>query len=78
MTVGPKGLRLTEKRLRLLENASSHKMGIVERPYLVGFDRVSWDKDAQYLVDQGLLIPYVHGGYEITPAGREAYKEKAN
>ncbi len=64
-------LRLTEKRLRILQSAASHPGGLVERPYMVGFERVAWDRNAAAMVSAGWLSNYVHGGFEITAAGRE-------
>lgn len=71
-----KSLRLTENRLRILTSASRHKLGLVSRPYLTGFERVAWDKNASYLVAQGLLKPYyISNEYEITPAGLRVQKD---
>lgn len=64
--------RLTEKRLRILRAAASHERGLVDRPHLVGFERIAWDRNADYLVLTDFLSPYVHGGFEITEAGRAA------
>lgn len=64
-------LRLTEKRLQILQSAANHPGGLVERPYLVGFERVAWDKNAASMVTAGWLTTYVHGGFEITAAGRD-------
>ena len=66
----PKSRRLTENRLRILRTAAGHKLGLVERPYLLGFERASWDRNARALVAAELLANYVHGGYEITDSGR--------
>lgn len=65
-----KAPRLTEKRLRILRTAAGHPLGLVERPYLVGFERVAWDRNARVLVEAKLLSDYRHGGYEITDDGR--------
>jgi len=70
-------VRLTEKRLRILRTASDHPLGLVTRPYLTGFERVSWDRNATTLQAGGLLAPYVHGGFEITPAGRAVLERQA-
>ncbi|AOG03360.1 hypothetical protein [Bosea sp. RAC05] len=64
-------LRLTEKRLQILQSAANHPGGLVERPYLVGFERVAWNKNAAAMVSAGWLTAYVHGGFEITPSGRD-------
>lgn len=63
--------KLTGKRVRILQDAAKAKIGITN-PYIIGWERVSWDKNARYLSDHGLIRPYVHGGYEITDAGRAA------
>ena len=65
-------INLTEKRIRILDAASKHELGLVSRPYFSGFERVAWDKNALALAEAGLLTSYVHGGYEITDAGRQA------
>jgi hypothetical protein len=64
--------KLTDKRLRILKSAASHKLGLVANPFIQGFERVSWTTNADYLVGFGLLRRYVHGGYEITETGRNA------
>lgn len=65
-------LKLSAKRQAILIEASRHSMGLVSCPYVGGFERVNWIKSADYLVSVGLLRPYVHGGFEITPEGRAA------
>lgn len=66
-------LKLTGPRLRILEAAMRHERGLVERPYLTGFERVSWDRNALAMCGAGLLLPYLHGGYEITQRGRDVW-----
>jgi hypothetical protein len=64
-------IKMTERRMRILQSAAAHKIGLVSRPYMTGFERVSWDRNAKYLVDAGLLTVYIYAGeYEITDAGR--------
>jgi hypothetical protein len=77
-TKSAKPLKLTESRLRILSSASMHNIGLVKRPYLTGFERVSWDRNAGYLVGHGLLTEYYFSGeYEITEEGRRVHKENA-
>jgi hypothetical protein len=64
--------RFTVARYRILRTAALHERGLVSRPYLTGFEAVSWDRNASALCKQGWLEPYVHGGFEITAAGRTA------
>lgn len=66
-------LKLTGPRLRILEAAVRDERGLVGRPYLTGFERVSWDGNAAAMCGAGLLLPYLHGGYEITQRGRDAW-----
>lgn len=73
-----KPLKLTVKRLRILTAAARHQHGLVSRPYLTGFERVAWDKNAAYLVGYGLLTPYyISNEYEITPEGLRVHKANA-
>ena len=67
---------MTDKRAAILKEAAKHPLGIVERPYFQWFSRIAWDNNAAALTRAGLLSPYVHGGYEITSAGRAALKEQ--
>lgn len=67
-------MALTEKRLRILNRAAADDRGLVSRPYMTGFERVAWDRNVAHLVAQQFLVPYRHGGFEITVAGREALK----
>lgn len=61
---------LTQNQALILRTAASAKLGVVERPYLPGFEGVTWDHNAKKLCERGYLKPYVHGGFEITDAGR--------
>jgi hypothetical protein len=63
---------LTPNRVRILQSALSDTMGVVTRPYLPGFEGVTWDRNAKALCGCGYLKPYVHGGFEITDTGRAA------
>lgn len=66
---------LTDNQRNMLDRAAANKLGVVERPYLPGFEGVTWDRNARKLCERGYLRPYVHGGYEITDAGRKAIGE---
>jgi hypothetical protein len=70
-------LKLTENRRKILQAAADDRrnLGVVERPYLIGFERVSWERNAKAMVGCGWLSPYLHGGFEITAAGRQALQE---
>lgn len=72
--MGKHAFALTPARQRILETANGDKLGLVDRPYLTGFERVSWDRNAAVLVEWGMLERYRHGGYEITEAGRRLLK----
>jgi hypothetical protein len=61
---------LTNNQRNILSAAAVNKLGVVERPYLPGFEGVTWNRNATKLCERGLLKPYVHGGFEITDAGR--------
>lgn len=41
----------------------------------VGFRRHAWERMMKKLEADGLVTPYAHGGYEITPAGRSALNQ---
>lgn len=71
-------IRLTECRLRILRAANNDRLGLVSRPYFTGFSRVTWDRNAADLIKAGLLSRYVHGGFEITDAGRAALQALSN
>jgi hypothetical protein len=74
-----KPFKPTEKRLFILERATRHPIGLVSRPYLTGFERVSWDKNSAYLVEHGLLTRYIYDNeYEITEAGRDLVRKIEN
>lgn len=64
--------RLTNRRLAILQQGAFNEVGRVQMPYRTGLDAVSWRRNAQYLVDQGLLEPNAHGDWYITDAGRAA------
>lgn len=66
---------LIPSRVRILEAAERHALGLVERPVLRGFDRNTWDRNAAVLCEAGYLRPYVHGGFEITDIGRTALSQ---
>lgn len=61
---------LTNRRLAILNSAKDND--VVSMPYMTGFERVSWLRNAEYLVTCGLLRPNAHGDWYITDAGRAA------
>lgn len=62
---------LTDNQRNMLNAAAANKLSVVERPYMPGFEGVTWDRNAHKLCERGYLKPYVHGGFEITDAGRK-------
>jgi len=62
---------LTKAQRKELQRAADHRLGIVETGIgWGGLQRAAWHARMSVLVSRNLLKPYVHGGYEITPAGR--------
>ncbi len=71
--------KLTKAQVKELRRAADHPLGIVETVCgWGGLQRASWHARMSHLVADGLLKPYVHGGYEITPAGLSALKAISN
>lgn len=65
--------KLTKAQCRELRRAANHPLGIVDTGIgWGGLQRASWHARMSALVSDGLLRPYVHGGYEITDTGRAA------
>lgn len=70
---------LTEAQRRELQRADESKLGIVELlDGRRGLRRSGWERMMNRLCQRGYASPYLHGGYEITSAGREALKDKDN
>jgi hypothetical protein len=67
--------RITKNRRAILRAAAAHERGLVTQWINTGLEGVSWRRNAEWLVAEGLLVPYHHGGWEITAAGREKLKE---
>jgi hypothetical protein len=61
---------LTEAQERALTRLVT---GVVTLSGLTGWERLSRQRVFGALCKAGLAQVYVHGGYEITPAGREAH-----
>lgn len=61
--------RLTNAQVKALKRADER--GIIERRGTNGLGQASFDRMMQRLVDANCVTFYVHGGYEITPIGRE-------
>lgn len=67
------GEKLTKGCLRELERAAQHPLGITDTVAgWGGLQRAGWHARMSNYVAGGYFRPYVHGGYEITPAGRAA------
>ena len=68
--------KLTKGCLKELERAARHHLGVVDTVDTVagwvGLQRAAWHARMSRYVADGWFKPYVHGGYEITEAGRKA------
>lgn len=65
--------KLTKGCLKALERAASHHLGVVDTVAgWGGLQRAAWHARMSRYVADGWFKPYVHGGYEITEAGRKA------
>lgn len=53
-----------------LERASRTADGVITKVSTSGLGYASWDRMMKRLCGLGLMKPYVHGGFEITRAGR--------
>ena len=68
-------MKVTPAQRRVLEIAAKHELGLVTSLMLgatTGFGSRSRRLMFNRLREAGLLKPYLHGGYEITDAGRAA------
>jgi hypothetical protein len=65
-----KSLALSPAQRIALELAARAQSGVLERVGPRSFGNKSWERMMGRLCARGLMKPYVHGGYEITPAGR--------
>lgn len=61
-----------------LERAARAPSGVLERIGPRSFGNRSWERMMNKLCAVGLFTPYVHGGYEITAAGRSLLRETTN
>ncbi len=66
---------MTPAQRKFLLLARNNKLGVVECTLQGGLARSNWHRMMDRLVKQGLAKAYVHGGYEITPAGVTALLE---
>jgi hypothetical protein len=69
--------RLTPAQSDTLAEAVRNKLGIVQYWTANGLGSASKRRMFNRLCVVGLLREYPHGGYEITPAGREAFLQNA-
>lgn len=63
--------KLTAPQRRELEHAAKNKLGVVTSYTVNGLGRAQWKLMMERLRLAGLVTPYVHGGYQITDAGRK-------
>lgn len=70
-------MKLTEPWRRELRIAAEDPRGVRDRHLSSGYLRASWHAKMSRMVEAGLFTPYVHGGYEITAAGRAALAQPA-
>lgn len=64
---------MTKGQMRELQKAADSPIGVVESPInRPGFARQAWRNMMERAAEAGLCKRYVHGGYEITDAGRKA------
>ena len=69
-------VKLTKATLKELQRAAAHPRGLVETGIgWGGLQRASWHAAMSTRVADGLFVPCVHGGYEITPAGLSALNQ---
>jgi hypothetical protein len=62
---------MTPARLKMLRIAAADPLGVVTMPVgRPGFSQWKWTRMMQSMSNDGFVTPYVHGGYEITSAGR--------
>lgn len=57
-------------RREALQRASASRLGVVEFHGTRGLQSAAWGRMMERMRDLGYVKPYVHGGYEITDAGR--------
>ncbi len=62
--------RLTRAQRMVLFNTASSASGIAEYRNTHGLGHSSWERKMIRLCELGYFRPYVHGGYEITEAGK--------
>lgn len=65
-------MRPTPAQAREMARAAAHPLGIVEARWPRGLAHAGWERMMARLTAGGLMRPYVHGGFEITAAGRAA------
>lgn len=70
----PDAFNLTKAQRRELQAAARHHLGIVECYSGNGFATANWRLMMERLRLAGYVTAYVHGGYQITGAGREAIR----
>jgi len=62
-----KGVFITRPQYVALRGTNA--LGVIEVPGRNGFRKSNWTRMMKRLAVAGLVKPYVHGGFEITPDG---------
>lgn len=65
-------MTVTHSQLEVLYQAMAHPLGLYRLDGPRGWRRAARERMCDRMVWDGLLKPYVHGGYEITSDGRAA------
>lgn len=74
-------VNLTEPQQAVLRRAVSSRpfpglIDFADAGVGVGLRRAAWTKMMGRLRDQGIVEPYVHGGFEVTAAGRDLMRRR--
>lgn len=72
---------LTEPQQAVLRRAVSSRpfpglIDFADAGVGIGLRRSAWTKMMARLRDQGIVEPYVHGGFEVTAAGRDLMRRR--
>ena len=67
---------LTSAQVKGLELAARSLLGVAVCHWPKGLARAAWERMMVRLCKLGLCEEYVHGGYQILPAGRDALTRK--
>lgn len=77
MAIAGSAGKLTKATIRDLRQAADNRLGVLTpHPSWGGLQRASWHARMSRHVADGMFSSYVHGGYEITDAGRAALAQQ--